>query len=388
MNTINNHLDKIYPLLSEEELQNLARDFRDELIASLSNQPSSLPAILNPLAKTSPREGSGIAVSIGGSNGYASKFTINKKGDIHFHNRKSFILPVKTTQKDLFHLIARNIFALVDKNESHLPIGMGLAYTLKPLLVDKYLDGELIYMAKGREIKGLLGKKVGQEFHKFLKENYQIDTTVVVANDAIALLAAGDNVDVAGVVGTGLNFAYWDKRSAIAPLKLSTLPGFAKNEVAVNIESRNFDKIPANKLRGQVDKKSSDKGHSLAEKEASGAYLFSIFNEGKDTLVGPKMPKLNTSDELTDILNKSFIYPQNMTKDMKEDARAFAERILQKSAQIVALELCGIFLKLGKTEGIQPVVMDGGLFWRAKNYPSLVNSYCHGIALLAQGGIV
>jgi len=32
-------------------------------------------------------------------------------------------------------------------------------------------------------------------------------------------------------------------------------------------------------------------------------------------------------------------------------------------------------MKLGKTQGLVPVVMEGGIFWKAKNYPALVNLY-------------
>lgn len=400
-------IDTIFPLLDEEMLIQKANDFRDDLIASLSNQPSSLPAILNPVAKNEPVPGNGVAVSIGGSFGYTSKFSINKHGDIRFFNRKAFNIPVKTTESDLFHLITRNILAVTSKTEKDLPIGIGLAYALKPKLVDRYLDGELLYMAKGREIKGLIGKTVGQSFHKFLKENYDIDTTVVVANDAICLLAGGLDVDVAGVVGTGLNFAYWDKRSSIAPLKLSSLPGFAQGQVAVNIEAKNFDKIPANKLRDIVDKQSLDKGYSLAEKEVAGAYLYQIFNAGKNELIGANMPELSSSDELNDILTNAFVYPKKVSEEEKKQAKIFATRLFHKSAQVVAVELCGILLKIGKTRGLVPVVMDGGLFWKAKNYPSLVNEYCNvilpkvipsfarlygsarrGIAILARNGII
>lgn len=400
-------LDTLYPLLKADKLLEYAEKFRDDLIASLSNQPSSLPSILNPVAKNGITPGEGFAVSIGGSNGYASKFTIEKNGDIKFLNRKSFAIPVKTTSDDLFHLITRNIFSVASKKDITLPIGIGLAYALKPKLVDRFLDGELLYMAKGREIKGLVGKTVGQTYHKFLKENYDIDTTVVVGNDAICLLIGGGNVDIAGVVGTGLNFAYWDARQSIAPLKLSTLAGYQQKEVAINIEAKNFDKIPGTVFRDEIDKKSEDKGFSLAEKEVSGAYLFQLFNAGREKLIGPHMPPLTSTDELNDIITKAFVYPKSMTEEKRQLAQSFADRLFHRSAQTVAIELCGILLKIGREKGIIPVVMDGGLFWKAKNYPSLVNQYCHvilpkiipsfarlygsarrGIAILAKNGII
>ena len=243
INSLKASLDKVYPLISPGDLLKYAKLFQHDLIAALHNQPSSLPAILNPVYKMSPNPGFGVAVSIGGTNGYVSAFHISQRGIIKFINREFFNLPAKTTKRALFHLITKYILMVSKNRKTTFPIGLGLAYTLKPVLYHCFIDGELLYMSKGRNIDGLVGQKVGQEYHKFLIKEYGIDTTVVVVNDAICLLAGGDGAEVAGVVGTGLNFAYWEKRSAIAPLKLGELYNFVQGEIAINIESNNFDKI-------------------------------------------------------------------------------------------------------------------------------------------------
>lgn len=392
-------IDELYPLIPAPDLVKYARRFQQELIAALYNQRSSLPTILNPIHKIAPCSGFGIAVAIGGTNGYVSSFRISGKGVITFLNRKPFSLPEKTTKDGLFHLITKNVLAVSNGRKESFPIGIGFAYPLKPLLVHKFIDGELLYMSKGRNIKGLVGKKVGQEYHKFLIKEYGIDTTVAVANDAICLLLGGDGAEVAGVVGTGLNFAYWEKRASIAPMKLNELYGFGQGEVAVNIESANFDKIKRNILTRTVDKESEDAGYSLSEKEVSGAYLYRIFNAGKNEILGKNFPTLSSTDQLNEILTVSV-------KDTSEGkARLFAERIFHRSAQIVAIQLCGILMKIGKTRGLVPIVMEGGIFWKAHNYPSLVNLYINmilpevlpsfarlfgssrrGIAILARGG--
>lgn len=400
-------IDDIYPLIPDADLLNYAKLFRNELTAALSNQQSSLPTILNPVAKMKPNPGSGIAVSIGGTNGYVSLFRIGRDMDIKFINRKIFSLPPITTAHDLFNLITKNIMAVTDGFSKPLPVGIGLAYPLKPILhADKFIDGELLYMTKGRTIRGLVGQHVGKLYHQFLKKEYNLDTQVVVANDAICLLVGGNGVDVSGVVGTGLNFAYWDSRSSIAPLKLSELHGFIRAEVAINIESKNFNKITGNKWAQIIDKKSADPHYSLAEKEVSGAYLYQLFNEAKKTVFGKDFPNLSSTDQLNDILIGAFKYPKSTSDDTKKSAKKLAEKIFRRSAQIVAIELCGILLKINKTEGVIPVVMDGNIFWKAKNYHSLVNLYINlilpkaipsfarlfgsarrGIAILAREGI-
>jgi len=380
-------LDRLHPLLTIPDLVKYAKLFQKELIAALHNQRSSLPAILNPIYKLPPNPGFGVAVAIGGTNGYVSVFKILKKGTIKFLNRKPFFLAKKTTKDNLFHLITQNILAVAGLRKKVLPIGIGFAYPLKPLIHHKFIDGELLYMSKGRNIEGLVGKKIGQEYHKFLKDKYKIDTTVAVANDAICLLLGGDGIEVAGVVGTGLNFAYWDNRQSIAPIKLSELANFSQREVAVNIESKNFDKIKGTPLRDIVDEVSTDAGYSLAEKEVSGAYLHQIFNTGKDRLLGKNFATLSSTDQLNDILSFAGYtpgrshsatpsrWPNGLLEGELEPARLFAERILHRSAQIVAIQLAGILYKIGKTKGIVSVIMEGGVFWKARNYPALVNLY-------------
>ena len=374
-------LDKLYPLISQQDLFSYTKLFQHDLIAALHNQHSSLPCILNPIHKIHPTPGFGVAVAVGGTNGYVSAFRISQKGVIRFLNRKMFSLPEQTTREKLFHLITQNILAVGNGRKKHFPIGIGLAYPLKPLMHHKFIDGELLYMSKGRNIKSLVGEKVGKEYHKFLKKEYNIDTTITVANDAICLLLGGNGAEVAGVVGTGLNFAYWDSRQAIAPLKLSELINFCQSEVAINVEAKNFDQIEGTSLRKIVDRQSDDPGYSLAEKEAAGAYLYRIFNAGKEKILGKDFPALSSTDQLNELLTVSAKdTPGAARRDspgVKESRKAylFAERIFHRSAQIVAIELCGILSKIGKTKGIVPIVMEGGIFWKAKNYPALVNLY-------------
>lgn len=368
-------LDKFYPLIEKEDLVKYAKLFQRELLAALHNQRSSLPVILNPIYKLKPKPGFGVAVSIGGTNGYASFFRISQKGVIRFHNRKIFSIPQKATKNELFQIITKNILSVIDKKLKTFSLGMGVAYPLKPILVNNSLDGELLYMTKGRDIRGLVGKKIGEEFRMFLQKKYKIEAAVSVANDAICLLLGGDGVEVAGVVGTGMNFAYWEKRLSIAPLKLSELPGFFQNEVAVNTEAGNFDKIKGTQLQEAVDKKSRRTGYSLAEKEAAGAFLYQIFNAGKDEIIGREFPDLISTDQLNDIITGAYEYPRGIEISDKKKVISFAERIFHRSAQIVAIELCGILMKLGKTKGVVSIVMDGGVFWKTKNYPALVNLY-------------
>ena len=368
-----------YPLLSDQQVEKASEDFKKDLIMGLSNQTSSLPMILNPISKIPAHPGNGVAVSIGGTNGYVSLFHISQSGVIKFLNREFFTLPTQTTKENLFELITKKVPAVSKGKKEVLPIGIGFAYPLKPILHAGFIDGILVEMSKGRTIKGLVGQKVRQEYHRYLIEKHNLDTTVTVANDAICLLLGGDGVEIAGVVGTGLNFAYWEKRSHIAPLKLSELPGFSQHEVAINIESANFDKIPPTSLLKIVDKQSNNPGDALSEKECAGAYLFELFNAGKDEIVGESCPKMNSTDELNEIVIGASEKIRSLSLEEKKRAKEFAENLFKRSAQITAIQISGILEKIGKTKGIVPIVMEGGIFWKAKNYSTLVNAYIHDV---------
>src|SRR3972149_11257515 len=95
-------LNRFYPFISDADLFKYAKLFQRDLIAALHNQYSSLPTILNPIHKMTPKHGFGVAVAIGGTNGYVSAFRISRKGVITFLNRKLFFLPEQTTKEKLF----------------------------------------------------------------------------------------------------------------------------------------------------------------------------------------------------------------------------------------------------------------------------------------------
>ncbi len=227
-------MDEVYPLLTDAQLVDTTYAFQEDLTRSLSGQSSSLPCILNPVSRIIPRQGFGVAVSLGGTNGYASAFRVSENKRITFLNRIFFPLPVRSTKESFFQLIAAHVLAAAGNRKQPFPIGISFAYLLKPVLHHGFVDGELLSMSKERDISGLVGKRMGQEFHRHLIQHHQMDTTVALANDAICLLIGGNGGDIAGVLGTGLNFAYWERCVNVAPQKLRELDGFSLPEVAVN----------------------------------------------------------------------------------------------------------------------------------------------------------
>ena len=305
----------LLPLFSTTELKTYAEIFADEISRSLNGQSSSLPLILNPIPSRKPSPGFGVAIAAGGTNGYASSFHISKAGVISFKNRQSFVVPPDTNQEKFMKLLAENGLAVANGRKESFPIGIGLAYALKPFLWDGHLGGKLLYVTKERQFHDLVGKNIGREFHNYLLKHYGLDCPVSVANDSICLLLGGNGAALAGVVGTGLNFAYWEKTKHIAPHKLSqTDTTYDQETIAVNLESANFNKIKPSILLEDIDKTTDNPGNYLAEKEAAGAYLYKLFNAGLKRLDISSLSPLTSTDQLNDIVTHAYSFSKKASR--------------------------------------------------------------------------
>jgi hexokinase len=225
-----------------------------------------------------------------------------------------------------------------------------------------------------------MGKPIGQSFRSYLKKVRGIDYPIAVANDSVCLLLGAGNTRLAGVVGTGLNVAYWEHASAIAPSLLA--PSEQRNGgtmVAVNLEAGNFDGFPSSPLVKIVDQRSDRPGQSLAEKEAAGAYLYQLFNAAREAIGDTNIPLLSSTDQINDMITRAFVFPKATSRAAKTTAYVIADRLIHRSAQITAIELAGVLRTIKHTHGVLPIVMEGSVFWKARHYPLLVTRYLHAI---------
>lgn len=231
----------------------------------------------------------------------------------------------------------------IDKNVKN--IAVNFAYPLKPTFREDRLDGILFTGTKGNTFVGLIGEVVGKYIEELVRKKQRRKINVSVANDTICLLLAGLtkynwNQIAAGVVGTGLNFAIF----------------LNKNRV-VNLESADFNKIPATAESRLIDLASTNPGKSISEKRISGAYLYKHFNLIKETK-NLKHPDLETTKELDHLARKNLGEVSVVAKDL-----------LLKSAQLVATQIAGI-MEFQKRDLI--FVIEGSLFWRSLNYKNNV----------------
>ncbi len=224
-------------------------------------------------------------------------------------------------------------------------ISLNFAYPLSPTLRDDRLDGVLVSGMKENTFNGLVGKPIGEMIEKEFPSH-----KVVVANDTICTLLAGLHVyepDIlaCGVVGTGVNFAF-----------------FTSQHEAINLEAANFTGASQSEEGHEIDRLSSRPGSALFEKETSGAYLYQHFNL-KVKKLGLNFPPIATTLEM-----KQAMYSPNL------QIANLARSVMVRSAKLIAAQIAGI-TKYKKRDMV--FVMEGSLFWEGDIYRPTVEQALH-----------
>jgi len=311
----------------------ITRNFQREIEAAVKGQTSSLPFIVHRLSPTPlVAEGEFFQVlKIGGS--ILQNALVYKSGQkVIVESLEEEHLPIFSTGKAFLALVKSHL----RKNIKVLAINF--AYPLKPILENNRLDGILISGSKEHAFSGLVGKQVGAEIEKFIKIKFNKQIMVTLANDTICLALSGLGTSspvglAGGIVGTGMNFAF-----------------FLDDHTLVNLESANFNKFPQSPAGLQVDAQSIKKGEALFEKEVSGAYLFQHYN-------------LRRKKELGMI--ESTHQMDKVARGEISGDKLLARELFIYSAQLISCQIAGI-ANFKKQDMV--FVMEGSLFWVGYNY--------------------
>lgn len=322
-----------------EQLKIIANNFTQELQNAQGGKKTSLGFIIHELSPSPIVKDGEIfeVLVIGGTVGEIA--TLKKNGKA-----------IQILDKKKERLSFKNEKAFLDFVNSRLPnnintVGLNLANALKPIFENGRLDGVLLEVSKEGKFHSLIGKQIGKEIENYVLAKRNKKITVTVANDTVCLLTSGltefsEEELVGGIVGTGLNFAFF----------------LSKNKL-VNLESKNFDKFLQTNTGKMVDKESSQPDLNLFEKETAGAYLYKHFNFilKENGIVFPYI----TSTEELDRISRINI-PQ---------ISEIAQSLIKRSAQFVACQIAGI-ISFKQTN--MSFVMEGSLFWKGNNYKETV----------------
>lgn len=350
---------ELFSLLPIKELTALSNVFKDELEHTAQGEKTSLAKLVHPMSPTALHDHRGVSFVIGGTMGKSATWQITDSR-VQVKKLSVFALPAVSKKDDFFRLLTQEI-----TEGQPMPLtGVSMAYPLQPELEAGRIDGRIVEFSKENSIDGMKDKLVGVELTDYLKKEKKITTTVAAANDTICLLLAGvgsghgkDFPQIAGVVGTGVNFAFFDEAANWKNVRETN----GHTLVAVNLESANFDKFSMSPAGIAIDETSDYPGKALLEKEVSGAYLYRLYNWTMKQTMGHR------AHLITDTLTLSRIARQK-----KHEGQALANQILERSSQLVAIELTGILKYLHKTQGRVEVIMAGSLFLEGEGYKNRV----------------
>ena len=317
-------------VFSSHKLKQISQQFQAEIEKASKKEVSSLAFEKNLLFKNrikTKKEDLLQIIYIGGS--HIESALINPKNQNQILNFKSEkISPLKNSQ-EFFELIAKYYTPKANF------LNLNLAAHLKSIYRKDILDAVLIKNHLEHNLQDLVGKHVGLEVEKYLKQKFNKKITVSSSNNLVSLgfLAKEDKEfesshTITGVIASGLNFGFYQD-----------------NETFINLESGKF------KLENE----------EIAEFFASNN-LHNQFNK-QAKFLNLKI-ELKKKEDFERILKN----PNKYSLEIGE----LAKKILQKSAQLVACQFYGIILyKFGQNPILKhkiKLLLEGSLFWDNKIY--------------------
>lgn len=327
-----------------DSFKTIKSNFVQELIDAEAGRKTSLPFIVHQIPPFSlVNDGEKFQVVIVGGtfaiNGLMQKN--GKKADLLIKDKKD--LPLLQNREDFLIFIENEI----DVNTR--VVALNFAYPIIPVFERGKLDGILLRGTKGHTFRGLIGKKIGEEIKKYTSGKKKHELQVSVANDTVCLLLSGLEEKIpwgrlgAGIVGTGMNFAF-----------------FLEKDKLVNLESADFSKFPQTPTGKEIDEESANPGKSRYEKEVAGVYLYKHFNKFLRKQNIP-YPSLRNTEELDALARR-------------EDGKVteFARMLFERSAALIACQIAAI-MEFRETD--MTFVMEGSMFWKGYKYQENVNAY-------------
>ncbi len=318
------------------QLKIITNNFARELSQAKRGKQTSLPFIRHQLSlKPKVKKNEVFQVLRIGGSIYQNALVKRINGRIAIVKSVQKPLPVFTTKEVFLAFVSRKL----DKQCTH--VALNFAYPMDPVSRDGYLDGRLQKGTKEHAFEGLVGGLVGENIERYVMDKLKRNIHVALANDTICLLLSGLTQFpwgqlVAGIIGTGMNFAI-----------------FLDEKTIVNLEAASFDKFPQSPEGKLVDKGSICPGTALFEKEVSGGYLYQHFNIRLHK-EGLEFPEIGSTKELDNIAFKNIPLVSLLAREVSEH-----------SSSLIACQIAGI-TKFYNSDCT--FVIEGSLFWKGYRY--------------------
>ena len=383
--------------ITTKQVKEISLNFTEEIEKGLMHKESSLTMLPSFLKSPNGKEkGEFLTIDFGGTNLRILRVKLNGNRDYEILEKKSYPLrdPLKTYDytsvdvdaKKLFDFIALKVKE-VSKNITKNEIFLGHTFSF-PCSQDCLDKACLIKWTKEIETSGVEGNDISILLQDALNahELHNIKQAAII-NDTVATLLVGayqyPNVNIGSICGTGHNTCYLEKDYISK-----------NNQMIINLESGNFNKLSFTKYDQELDLKSEKPGLQILEKMASGHYLGEIFRLiTKDIFTNYEIKKvppfsiygsdlailvLNNSSNIDDKINiltkKVGFNSKQINTEIINLSQKIADLLIKRSAKLVSASFLGIIHKTDKDLTKNHVIaIDGSLYEKMPYYSEYIN---------------
>lgn len=378
-----------------EEINIIAENFRQTMVAGLAGKPSPLKMLASYLGKPSGDEtGTFLALDFGGTNVRVLLTELFGHGKVSIQARAGNRLKdpnghynyisAQATANELFDFIAEQIATLVTPDSTY-PLGHTFSF---PTHQTGLNTGTLINWTKEFETQHVEGQDISALLTAALeRKNLTNVVPKVIVNDTVGTLltaAYADNfTDIGSICGTGHNTAYLEPFSPLT-----------NGPMIINLESGNFGQLPLTSYDLELDTASEKPGAQLLEKMVSGHYIGEIVriiicnlfadgllatSTGKERLLTPYLLNgahisLLQEDDTADLslINTWLTDSEHITNSSLEDRQALktiATLVSVRSARLVAATYLGIIKHMDpQLQHKHNIAIDGSLYEKTPGY--------------------
>ena len=286
-----------------KDMENIIADFHYEMKCGLADQNSSLkmlPTFTH--LPTGKEKGRFIALDLGGTHFRVLHVNLLGDGKSKVEHSNKYVLPksvIQSTGTQLFNFIANAIKDSFIQNNISLNENKDLGFTFSfPIKQIDIANGILINWTKAFNASGVEGKNVVTLLNNALQDCDVTNINVAaLANDTVGTIVAksyqDSNCSMGIIFGTGTNACYNEKMINISKLKNST-----PENMVVNMEWGNFNKLPFTLYDKLLDKGTLNQGKQRFEKMISGMYLGEMVRLILSDLIDQKIIFANCKEKL------------------------------------------------------------------------------------------
>lgn len=259
--------------VDEKALRNIAELFKEQMLLAANQQPSSLRALPSFLpAATGREQGNYLTIDLGGTNIRVSSVTLHGNGQWSVQAKvqrpwrdpdQGYDLTTADTDgEELFDFVAdlvAQVYALFPTHQ----LAMTFSY---PMEQQSKREACLLHWTKELKPRNTVGRRIDQMLMDALsRRGLKGLALAAILNDTTACFLTASyqerGVRAGSICGTGHNTC------CLYPFFTDSPP------IIINLESGNFDLLPANHFDARLDLLSDNPGQQRLEKMTAGKYL-------------------------------------------------------------------------------------------------------------------